>query len=124
MIFRDFFLDTYLKIIKKISRGKGYGKKYNVIKSVSNKIESSLITDFAEVWAGKIFLHPNDAFRLSIYGIHNKIDFEIFKKNVKKGDNVIDVGANIGYFTLMLAKLVGQRAKYLLLSQILEIFHY
>ena len=41
-----------------------------------------LITDSAEVWAGKIFLHPNDAFRLSIYGIHSKIDFEIFQKYV------------------------------------------
>ena len=111
MIFRKIFLNTYLKIIKKISKGKGYGKKYNIIKSFSGRIESSLITDSAEVWEGKMFLHPNDAFRLSIYGIHNKIDFEIFKKHVKEGDNVIDICANIGYFTLMLAKLVGPTGK-------------
>jgi len=111
MIFRDFFLNIYLKIIKNMSKGKGYGRKYNVIRTVDNKIESSLITNFAEVWAGKMFLHPNDAFRLSIYGIHSKLDFEIFKEHVQEGDITIDIGANIGYFTLMLAKLVGPTGK-------------
>ena len=111
MIFRDFFLNIYLKIIKNMSKGKGYGRKYNVIRSVGNKIESSLITNSAEVWAGKMFLHPNDAFRLSIYGIHSKLDFEIFKEHVQEGDITIDIGANIGYFTLMLAKLVGPTGK-------------
>ena len=111
MIFRDFFLNIYLKIIKNMIKGKGYGRKYNVIRAVDNKIESSLITNFAEVWAGKMFLHPNDAFRLSIYGIHSKLDFEIFKEHVQEGDITIDIGANIGYFTLMLAKLVGPTGK-------------
>ena len=111
MIFRDFFLNMYLKIIKNMSKGKGYGRKYNMIRSVGNKIESSLITNSAEVWAGKMFLHPNDAFRLSIYGIHSKLDFEIFKEHVQEGDITIDIGANIGYFTLMLAKLVGPTGK-------------
>ena len=70
-------------------------------------IESSLKTNHANVWAGKMFLHPNDAYRLSIYGIHGAHDLKIFKDNVKDGDNVVDLGANIGYFTLILAKLVG-----------------
>jgi len=74
-------------------------------------IESSLKTNYAQVWAGKMFLHPNDAFRLSIYGIHGTHDFKIIKNNVKDGDNVIDLGANIGYFTLILAKLVGPTGK-------------
>ena len=28
---------------------------------------------------------------------------------VREGDSVIDVGANVGYFTLLLARLVGER---------------
>ena len=98
-------------MIKNFSHGKGYGKKNKMINLTVRGIESSLKTDYAEVWAGKMFLHPNDAFRLSIHGIHGAHDFKIFKDNVKVGDNVVDLGANIGYFTLILAKLVGPTGK-------------
>ena len=111
MSLRSFFLNLYIKTIKNFSHGKGYGKKNKMINLTVRGIESSLKTDYAEVWAGKMFLHPNDAFRLSIYGIHGTHDFKIIKNNVKDGDNVIDLGANIGYFTLILAKLVGPTGK-------------
>ena len=111
MSLRDFFLNLYLKIIKNFSHGKGYGKKNKLINLTVRGIESSLKTNYAEVWAGKMFLHPNDAFRLSIHGIHGAHDLKIFKDNVKNGDNVVDLGANIGYFTLILAKLVGPTGK-------------
>jgi len=111
MSLRSFFLNLYLKTIKNFSHGKGYGKKNKLINLTVHGIESSLKTNYAQVWAGKMFLHPNDAFRLSIYGIHGTHDFNIIKNNVKDGDNVIDLGANIGYFTLILAKLVGPTGK-------------
>ena len=111
MSLRSFFLNLYLKIIKNFSHGKGYGKKNKLINLTVRGIESSLKTNYAQVWAGKMFLHPNDAFRLSIYGIHGAHDFKIIKNNVKDGDNVVDLGANIGYFTLILAKLVGPTGK-------------
>ena len=111
MSLRSFFLNLYIKIIKNFSHGKGYGKKNKLINLTVRGIESSLKTNYAQVWAGKMFLHPNDAFRLSIYGIHGAHDFKIIKNNVKDGDNVVDLGANIGYFTLILAKLVGPTGK-------------
>ena len=111
MSLRDFFLNLYLKTIKNFSHGKGYGKKNKLINLTVRGIESSLKTNHAEVWAGKMFLHPNDTFRLSVHGIHGAHDLKIFKDNVKDGDNVIDLGANIGYFTLILAKLVGPTGK-------------
>lgn len=36
---------------------------------------------------------------------------EMFKKIVKEGDIVVDLGANIGYFTLLAARLVGKKGK-------------
>jgi len=36
---------------------------------------------------------------------------KLFEKVVKKGDVVVDMGANVGYFTLLAAKLVGPNGK-------------
>ena len=36
---------------------------------------------------------------------------EMFKKIVKEGDVVVDLGANIGYYTLLAARLVGREGK-------------
>lgn len=36
---------------------------------------------------------------------------KIFKEVVKEGDTVVDLGTNIGYFTLLAAKLVGKKGK-------------
>lgn len=48
---------------------------------------------------------------LLITGYYEKYVTEIFKQLIKPGMVVIDIGANIGYFTLIAAKLVGREGK-------------
>ncbi|MCK4266164.1 MAG: FkbM family methyltransferase, partial [Thermoplasmata archaeon] len=40
--------------------------------------------------------------------VHEKSTTNLFKKYVKTGDVVVDLGANIGYFTLLAANIVGK----------------
>ena len=47
----------------------------------------------------------------SLNKIHERSTTDLFKKIIKEGDVVIDLGANIGYFSLLAAKLVGPRGK-------------
>lgn len=42
-------------------------------------------------------------------GVHEPTTTKVFNKILKAGDSVIDVGANIGYFTLLASKIVGWR---------------
>lgn len=48
---------------------------------------------------------------LYLFRTREELETELIKRIVKKGMRVLDLGANIGYYTLLLAKLVGDTGK-------------
>lgn len=48
---------------------------------------------------------------VGLRGNWEKVETEFLKQIVQEGDRVIDVGANLGWFTVVLAKLVGSRGE-------------
>jgi len=64
-----------------------------------------------DVLGHKMFLDPIDSLGLSIWGVYEPLETELIKKETKEGDVVLDLGANIGYYTLIFAKLVGENGK-------------
>jgi FkbM family methyltransferase len=60
-----------------------------------------------DVHGHKLTVDPGDYLGLTINYIYEPEVTAFLQREVRRGDRAIDLGANIGYFTLLLAKLVG-----------------
>jgi FkbM family methyltransferase len=55
----------------------------------------------------KLHLDDKDSLLLSVNGVYEPLESRLFEKCIKPGDVVVDVGAHIGYYTLLAARAVG-----------------
>ncbi len=109
MIFKKIFGEIFKKSATHLT---GYGIGNNkIISNIFNYLKLNLKSEFVEIYGNKLFLDKNDSLCLSINGIYEEFETSIVKNEVHLGDIVIDIGANIGYYTLIFAKLVGEKGK-------------
>lgn len=88
--------------------------------------------DVIEVQGSKMFVNPNEktiGLRETFKGyaenrIHEKTTTDLFAKTIKEGDTVVDLGANIGYFTLLAARCAGKNGKVYSFEPEPKNFHY
>ena len=101
--------DLY-RLGEKVLGGYGIGN-LPIINDLNAKVIERLKNEFVIIDGNKMFLDEKDSLLLSINKIYEKNETNFVKDSVNKGDIVIDIGANIGYYTLMFAKLVGDTGK-------------
>lgn len=118
----DRVIISYFSLFKKIFKKEIYeysvGKHFHnfilkYVKKVDMKIIKKINSDILVKFSGLNFIIRDhriyyDLLRL---GIYESMSSYIIKNFLKKGMNILDIGGNIGYFTLFFSKMVGDLGK-------------
>ena len=90
----------------------GHGlARFRLVRSLVGLIRATIRSGVAEVLGHRMYLDAKDSAELSINGIYEPLTTELVQREVRAGDVVLDIGAHIGYYTLLLARQVGHEGK-------------
>lgn len=109
----DSMNDLVFKIFKKAAytlRGRHLNRFY-FVRTTLNFLLRILKPVSVVVDGNRMFLDEDDSMRLSILGVYEPGTVKNFQEKIKPGDVVLDIGAHIGYYTLMAAKRVGKQGR-------------
>lgn len=96
-------------IYKKVTallRGTGIGR-FHALRKLDAFLASRLSQRQIVIHGHKMVLDKNDSLRLSINREFEPHETKLFLEQLRAGDVVLDIGANIGYYTLLAARKVG-----------------
>ncbi len=105
--------ELVFKIFKKAAytlRGRHLNRFY-FVRTTLNFLLRNLKPKSVVVDGNRMILDKDDSMRLSILGIYEPLMVKHFQERIKPGDTVLDIGAHIGYYTLMAAKRVGSKGQ-------------
>ena len=91
------------RLLIPLLKGSGIGGMFPL-----NYLITHLKSNVTNINGNTMYLDTNDTLGLSLNGSYEEFETKLVKKHIKSGDIVVDLGANIGYYTLLFAKLVGE----------------
>jgi len=81
------------------------------IRKIIHFIKTKSRLPYVYVFGKKIYLDKNDSLKLSLNRIYEPLLTKYICNHIKTGDTIVDIGANIGYYTVIFAELTGISGK-------------
>lgn len=88
-----------------------FRERFPAINNFYKRINGSLSPSKVIVFNHVMYLDKGDAMGLAVNGVYEPSETRLIQELLFPGNIVIDVGANIGYYTLLYANLVGSSGK-------------
>ncbi|HEY4127212.1 MAG TPA: FkbM family methyltransferase [Gammaproteobacteria bacterium] len=105
--------DAAVYIYRKIAgalRGTGIGR-FHALRKFDAFLVSRLSQRQITIHGHRMILDKTDSLRLSINHEFEPCETKLLDEQLQEGDVVLDIGANIGYYTLLAARKVGAKGR-------------
>jgi FkbM family methyltransferase len=107
---RGLVLSAYARIGRRLA-GRRLDERSRLLRTANSALISYLRSDVARVQDHRMRVDSRDSLRLLVKGVYEPQETELVRREVGAGDVVLDLGANIGYFTLIFGALVGDKGR-------------
>jgi FkbM family methyltransferase len=98
-----------LRVYRRLARlfaGRGL-RRFRAVQALHVAVSRHLARGYVKVQGDTIFLDRIDTLGLAAYGTYDPVATGLVRRHLQTGDVVVDVGAHIGYYTLLFARVVG-----------------
>lgn len=115
---KSFFLDSAKRVVSWIPAGVVkfvYLKIFRPkpLRAIMDGVVKAMMPVSLQIPEGRVFLDRRDV-EVSgalLLGAHDPFEIEVFRRAIKPGMTVIDIGANIGYYTVIAAGRAGPQGR-------------